>query len=695
MYTKYYFLTIFLLFTLASQILAQETDAYLWLEEIEGESALSFVTELNNATTTKLSSLPYYEEIYNNSITILNSNERIAFPSQIGAHIYNFWQDESHVRGVWRRTTKEAYTQGNPEWEILINVDSLSNAENRPWVFKGARANYPEYNTFLVLLSDGGTDANYVREFNVQTKQFVEDGFFLPNSKSRVFYISTDTLIVSSAFDSAELTESGYARRVVLWKRGADFSESTTIFTGQKTDVLCVGYSMRDNTTQYIFIDRRISFFSSETFVWISDSLVKLPLPLDCRKIGIHNNQLLIRLGSDWNNNNKTYTQGSLISLNFKDLLSGIFTISPLFVPNTESSISEIVMTQNHVLVNTLVQVSNQLLLYTYSNNNWESTVFKTPDIGTISIVSAERESDSFYFSYTNFLTPTTLYYADAHNKTYTEVASLPSFFSDDAFSVTQHFATSKDGTQIPYFIVACKNIEYTGKNPTLLYAYGGFEISVRPSYSAIVGKAWLEKGGVYVVANIRGGGEFGPQWHQAGLRENRQRVFDDFYAVSEELIQKKITSPSHLGIMGGSNGGLLVGVAFTQRPDLYNAVVCLVPLLDMRRYNTLLAGASWVDEYGNPDNPDDWAFIKKYSPYHNLSKDANYPVVFFSTSTRDDRVHPGHARKMAANMIDLGHEVFYYENIEGGHAGSSTNEQRAKSIALQYSYLYLMLGIQ
>jgi prolyl oligopeptidase len=401
---------------------------------------------------------------------------------------------------------------------------------------------------------------------------------------------------------------------------------------------------------------------------------------------------LIIELKSDWKINDIVYKQGALISANFTSLLKGEKQIQLIIEPDEFTSISGVSNTKNRLLIDLLTNVKNDLYSYAFENDKWTKIKIAAPDFGTISIGSADEFSDQFFVNFQNFLTPSSLYTADAVANSFKVLKSLPAFFDANKYKVMQYKAKSTDGTMVPYFVVASKTMEYNGNNPTLLYAYGGFEVASLPSYSALMGNAWLENGGVYVLANIRGGGEFGPKWHQAGLKEKRQNVYNDFHSVAEDLIQKKITSNQHLGIYGGSNGGLLVGVAFTQRPDLYHAVVCAVPLLDMKRYNKLLAGASWMGEYGDPDKPEEWAYIQKYSPYQNLQKGKNYPEVFFMTSTRDDRVHPGHARKMVAKMNEMGYKVFYYENTEGGHAGSSTNEQKAKSTALQYTYLLMKL---
>jgi prolyl oligopeptidase len=680
-------LLFFNLFTL----MAQE-DPYQWLEEVDGKKALEFVEKQNKISQDIVTKQKDYKDIYDKSLAVFNATDRIAYPSIYGDYIYNFWQDATHVRGIWRRTSKESFNSGNPTWETILDIDALSKKDNIKWVFKGANGLYPRYNRFLINLSKGGGDAVVIKEFDAVTKTFVLDGFSIPESKGSASYWNDDVLIVSSDFGPGTMTTSGYARQVKLWKRGELLQDAQLIFEGETTDVASGGYLGRDGDKKYLIVYQSPTFYTSKAYVIENDKLIPIDIPDNASGNGILNNQLIVSLKSDWNVNGTTYKQGSVVSIDFTSLLAGQKKMQLIFEPDAFSSVSEISMTKNFLLFNVLNNVKSELYTYFFKNENWIKSKVAAPDFGTIEIGATDRFSDAYFFTYQNFLTPTSLYAADANSNSVKTIKSLPFYFDSNKYKVEQFKATSKDGEKIPYFVIAAKNILLDGKNPTLLNAYGGFEVSEQPFYSGVTGQAWLEKGGVFVLANIRGGGEFGPKWHQAGLKEKRQNIYNDFHAVAENLIAKGITSNKHLGIQGGSNGGLLVGVAFTQRPDLYNAVVCQVPLLDMKRYNKLLAGASWMGEYGNPDIPEEWEFIKKYSPYQNLKKEAKYPEVFFMTSTRDDRVHPGHARKMAAKMIDMGHKIFYYENTEGGHGGSSTNEQRAKFVALYYSYLLMKL---
>ena len=686
-------LTFFLLILLGiSQGISAQEDQYQWLEDVDSKKSLDFVNAQNKATIDKLSKEKDYQTIYDKSLAVYNSSDRIEYPRILGKYIYNFWKDKDHERGIWRRSPIADYTNGKPTWETLIDIDALSKKDSIKWVFKGANGLYPQYNRFLILLSKGGGDAVVIKEFDPNSKQFIENGFYIDEAKGGASYVDENTLIISSNFGEGTMTSSGYPKQARVWKRGTLLKDAQIVYEGQTTDVGVWAEILLDGTTQYRVISRGITTFSSQTLVWMNNRIITLAIPEDASISGILNNQLIVQLRTDWTVNSKSYKSGTLISLNFTELLKGTQVITTVMEPDEFSSINEVLTTKNKLLINVLNNVNSQLYCLSFANQKWASQKVNAPEMGTISLVTSDELSDNYFYDFQNFITPSTLFAANASDNTSKAVKSLPAYFDASKYEVKQYKVKSKDGTLIPYFMVASKNIMFNGNNPTLVYAYGGFEVSSQPYYAATIGMAWLDNGGVYVLANIRGGGEYGPKWHQAGLKEKRQNVFNDLYAVTEDLITKKVSSPKHLGVMGGSNGGLLVGVAFTQRPDLYNAVVCQVPLLDMKRYNKLLAGASWMGEYGNPDIPAEWEYIQKYSPYQNLKKDMKYPEVFFATSTRDDRVHPGHARKMVAKMNDMGYKTYYYENTEGGHAGSSTNEQKAREIALEFSYLLMKL---
>jgi len=678
------------LFPISNQAQEKE-DPFLWLENVQGEKAMQWVETQNEKTVAELKKHPEFEEIKNEILEILNSKKRIAYPAIRGEYIYNFWQDASHERGIWRRTSLEEYLSDSPQWETVLDIDSLCKAEDEKWAYRGASFLYPDYDRCMLNLSRGGSDAVVIREFDLKKKQFIENGFYLPQAKGSVSWIDENILLVSTNFGEGTITTSGYPRIVKVWKRGTALEEARVWYEGKKDDMGVWGYVINSPERQYQVVRRSITFYTVQVFVRENGKLIQLDIPEDSNFGGFFQNQLLVQLKSDWKVGDTIYPQGALISIDYDHFLKGSRDFMVIAEPDERSSITFFRTTENYLLLNMLTNVKSTLFKYTLTNDSWKKEPVKAPDYGTIRIGSSDEFSDRYFFTYTNFLNPSTLYFV-SESEEIQKVKSLPHYFDGSNFTVQQYETASRDGTMIPYFVVAPKDMKNDGTNPTLLYAYGGFEIPMLPRYNATMGTSWLARGGVYVVANIRGGGEFGPKWHQAGLKENRQRVYNDFFAVSQDLIDKKITSPEHLGIMGGSNGGLLVGVAYTQRPDLYNAVVCSVPLLDMKRYNKLLAGASWMAEYGNPDIAEQWEYIKKYSPYQNLKESKDYPKVFFNTTTRDDRVHPGHARKMAAKMQDQGHPFFYFENTEGGHGSGVTHEQQALMTALEYVYLHTML---
>jgi len=670
-----------------------QNDPYLWLEEVEGPNALAWARGQNELSISALESHPLFEPIHERALEIYTSDDRIAYPSLMGGEIYNFWRDADHVRGIWRKATLKGYREDETDWDLILDVDALAEAENENWVWAGSNCRYPDYDRCLVGLSIGGADAAVRREFDLETREFVEDGFFVPESKSSIGWRDRDSVFYGPAFAPEDMTDSGYPRTVRLWQRGQAREDSELIFEGEKTDVASSGVRFWDGDDYYDLIIRVPDFFSRHYFRYVDGEVRRINVPDDADLAGMLDGQLLVELKSDWEVDGKTYPQGALVAGPMASFETGEPELAVVFQPGARSSISGVTTTENTIVVNVLDNVVSRLLRFTHGEQGWTSTPLDVPELGSISVVTADDKSDRLFYNYTGFLTPSTLFEADAMENRHNEVRSEPAWFDSAGMEVAQYQATSADGERIPYFVVTPKGYEADGENPTLIGAYGGFEVSRTPFYSGVTGSAWLERGGVYVLANIRGGGEFGPKWHQAALKENRQRAFDDLIAVSEDLIARNITSSEHLGIQGGSNGGLLVGAVMVQRPELFDAVVCQVPLLDMKRYHKLLAGASWMAEYGDPDDPGQWSYIGEYSPYQNVSAEAEYPRAFFTTSTRDDRVHPGHARKMVAKMLDQGHDVLYYENIEGGHGGAANLKQRAYLSALIFAYLHARLA--
>jgi prolyl oligopeptidase len=618
---------------------------------------------------------------------IITSEDRIPYPSTRGDVVYNFWTDTEHPRGIYRRTSLESYLSGAPAWETVLDIDALVEEEGVPWAYRGMSCLGPEHRRCMVNLSRGGSDATEAREFDLVEARFVEGGFFLPEAKSSLGWVNDSTLLVATDWGEGSLTTSGYARIAKVWRRGTSLESARTLYEGDPEDVAVFVGSIETTEGTQPVVEHRPSFFQGTLHLLRDGSLVPLDVPMDADP-GLVGDQLTVYVRDPWTVGGRTYATGSIIAMKLDEFLEGSRDFQVVIEPGPRMTVQGGTPTKDYLLVNVLDNVRGQLWKYRLDGEAWIGERVEAPDMGSVGPVDVDIHSNRFFFTYSSFIQPTTLYIHHDDGRI-EEVRRMPAMFDAEGLVIEQYEAESPDGTAVPYWVVRSRDIEMDGTNPTLLYGYGGFEISRTSSYAATVGKAWLERGGVYAVANIRGGGEFGPAWHRSALKEHRQRAYDDFLAVAEDLIARGFTSPRHLGIQGGSNGGLLTGVAMTQRPDLFGAVIINVPLLDMRRYNKLLAGASWMAEYGNPDIPEEWAYISRYSPYHNVHPDRDYPRPLLTTTTRDDRVHPGHARKMTARMLSQGHEVLYYENTEGGHGSGVTPEQRARMEALRYIYLW------
>ncbi len=659
-------------------------DPYIWLEEVEGDSALNWVREQNRKTVDVLEQDSRFAQFEQEALHIYEAKDKLAYGRIRGDYIYNFWQDESHVRGVWRRSLLQSYLNNTPDWEVILDIDVLAEKEGENWVYKGTTGLPPTYNRFLIQLSRGGKDAVVVREFDMTTRQFISDGFEVPEAKSDVAWISEDQVFLATDFGSGSMTESGYPATLRIWNRGESLQESEEIASVNHEDLGVWGWSSFYNNGSYKLVSKAKDFWSHEIFLMNDQNgLDKLDIPLDVKFRGIWQNQICMILRSDW----RGHTAGSFVAM---DLITQ--KTSEVFVPDSRSSISDDNMTDMHILLTIQEDVIDKVYRASFSKGSWKLEDMSLPYGGTISIMSTNIKHSDFFYTYNDLITPVTLgYFANAESDPQV-IRQSPARFDSEGLKVTQKFAISKDGTRVPYFLVMNPDIPRDGSNPTLLYGYGGFEVSEKSEYWSKTGKLWLEKGGVFALANIRGGGEYGPAWHQAALKTNRHKSYEDFFAIAEDMIESGITSPQKLGIMGGSGGGLLVGAAFTMRPDLFGAVVSQVPLLDMMRYHKLLAGASWMGEYGDPDDPVEGAYLQAHSPYHLLSSDQSYPKVMFTTSTKDDRVHPGHARKMVARMMEQGHPVMYYENMEGGHAAGANLKQYATMASIEMTYLHRML---
>lgn len=674
---------------LSALLPAQADDPYLWLEEVNGEKALEWVKTVNGESRSRLEAVPGYQEAYGRILKVLDSRERIPFATRLGGYLYNFWRDADHPRGVYRRTSLEEYRKEKPAWEVILDVDQLAKTENENWVYSGMSHLYPDYNRALVHLSRGGADAAVVREFDIVSKSFVKGGFELPEAKSNISWRDHDSVYVGTDFGPGSMTSSGYPRLAKIWKRGTPLNAAEMILEVPETSMAASAGRMFSEDGHLDFMVESKSFYSRDYYIFNEGKWQKIDLPEDMELSGYFRKNILLQPKTDWVIGDRTFKGGAILVCPLAGLLAGKPDPTVLIEPGERLSISSVDITRSTILVSVLDNVVGKLIQFTPgSDGKWQRREVAVPENGSISVFNTDEKDDDYFLTFTGYLNPPALFMVPAATGKLELLKSQPAFFDAAPFKVSQLQARSADGTMIPYFLVMAKDAKLDGRNPTLLYGYGGFEVSMTPGYSGSLG-VWLEKGGVYVVANIRGGGEFGPSWHQAALKKNRHKAFEDFIAVAEDLVQRKVTAPSHMAIQGGSNGGLLVGAVFVKRPELFNAVVCQVPLLDMKRYTKLLAGASWAAEYGDPDDPEMWRYIETYSPYHNVRKGITYPTVFFTTSTRDDRVHPGHSRKMVARMKEQGHSVLYYENIEGGHGGAANNEQRARMAALGYAFLF------
>ncbi|WP_409428147.1 prolyl oligopeptidase family serine peptidase [Mycobacterium sp. SMC-11] len=665
-------------------------DPYLWLEDVTGEQALDWVRAHNDPTVDEFAG-DDFEAMRATAREVLDTDARIPYVRRRGEYLYNFWRDATNPRGLWRRTTLDSYRTDNPEWDVVIDLDELARTDDENWVWGGANVIEPHHTRALISLSRGGSDAVVVREFDMATREFVGPdghGFELPEAKTRIGWEDDDTVLVGTDFGADSLTESGYPRMVKRWRRGQDLAQAETVFTGSATDVVVAAGRDRTPGFERTMVSRAIDFFNDEVYELREGELIRIDAPTDA-SVSVHRQWLLIDLRTDWVTGTATYRAGSLLAADYDEFLAGTAQCSVIFEPDAHTALHHYAWTRDRLILVTLHDVASRVEVV--RPGDWQrQPIAEVPANTNTVIAAADDTGDEIFLDSSGFDRPSRLLHGPVDG-TLTEIKSAPAFFDADGLDVNQYFATSKDGTAIPYFVVRPANA--TGA--TLLGGYGGFEVARTPGYDGVLGRLWLERGGTYVLANIRGGGEYGPGWHTQAMRAGRHLVAEDFAAVATDLVDRGITRVEQLGAVGGSNGGLLMGIMLTAYPHLFGALVCQVPLLDMRRYHLLLAGASWVAEYGDPDDPDEWDFISKYSPYQNISADADYPPVLITTSTRDDRVHPGHARKMTAALQDAGHRVWYYENIEGGHGGAADNAQAAFKSALSFSFLWRMLGKQ
>ncbi len=659
------------------------SDPYLWLEEVEGERALDWVRAQSADCLAELEGDPRFEAIFENAKRILTAPERIPYVSHENARVHNFWQDDVNVRGVLRSTTLESYRTAEPVWETVLDIDKLARDEGEDWVYAGRDWLKPDHDRFLIWLSRGGSDAVVLREFKMATREFVADGFHLPEGKQGASWLDRDTVLVTTGHGGGGLNTSGYPRTARIWCRETPVEDAELVYEGPEDDALLYTFVSVRPEGRHAFVIRYPDFFTQQILrVHDTGPAQALPLPRDVQLECVFKEHLIVSLRRDWAVKERLWKSGSVVAVGLEDLFAGT-PAAPETVANAPAngSIEQVSGLRDALLISVLDNVTGRLVRITLGDDGWAADTVGLPDDGAVHVSATDTFADLALINHEGFLTPPTLFLAP-EGEPAEPIKQLPRQFDAAPFDVQQHFAVSADGTRIPYFLINGRNASSDGDTPTVLYGYGGFEASMTANYVGPYVQTWLENSGAWVVANIRGGGEYGPDWHKAALKENRQRAFDDFIAVAEDLVARGVTSPRRLGIYGGSNGGLLVGAVMVQRPELFRTVACAVPLLDMLRYHKLLAGASWMGEYGDPDIPAERAFIEKYSPYQNVKRDADYPKVFFFTSTKDDRVHPGHARKMAAKMKEQGHDILYYENVDGGHSSAADQIERARRSA-------------
>ncbi|SEG14845.1 prolyl oligopeptidase [Bryocella elongata] len=666
-------------------------DPYKWLEDVNGARSMDWVKSQNARTLKALEADPHYQPMFDDALKIAEDPHRLPLPMMVGDWVFNFWRDAAHPHGLLRRTTRSDYATAEPHWQTIIDVDALGVKEGVKWVWHGMQCLYPGNEYCMVELSAGGEDAASLREFNLKTGSWVADGFTLPRSKQSVAWKDKDTLLLSRDWGAGTMTTSGYPFVVKEWKRGTPLDSAKEIYRGQASDMDVSPRTMHDARGHtLVVVERRPSFFEVETWVVTAGGLKRLAIPKKAELSGLLDGRLLVTVREDWSAGGASFSKGSLVEMKIADVLRDPEHLKPavVFAPTKDEFLGDVATTRGYAVLTTLDHVQGRASIYRPTATGWTKQPLDVPENVTVDLVDTSNTDDAFYLEITGFLTPPTLQLGDAAKGTMMLAKSGPTLFDASKDAVEQRYATSKDGTQVPYFIVHRKDMKLDGTNPTLLDAYGGFEVSETPSYSGNIGKLWLERGGVYVRANIRGGGEFGPAWHEAGLNVHRQRIYDDFYAVAGDLMTTKVTGPAKLGILGGSNGGLLMGVEFEQHPAMWKAVVIQVPLLDMLNFEHIEAGASWVGEYGSVKVPEQRAFLASISPYQNLKADGKYPEPLIFTTTKDDRVGPEHARKFAAEMEGFHLPFYYYEEIEGGHAAGADLKEEARTWAITYTYL-------
>jgi prolyl oligopeptidase len=673
---------------------APDDDPYLWLEEIDGERALAWVDAQNAATLAQFGDARFAAD-RDALATIFDRPDNIPLIARRGAKVSNFWKDAEHPRGLWRTTSLDSFRGEQPDWEILLDLDALAAKEGEDWTWSGAATIPGSHDRAILMLSRGGADAVVLREFDLAAHDFVPGGFALPEAKGGASWLDRDTLLLSSALGKDMATSSGYARTVRLWRRGTDPLAARIIFETSADEMAVWADLDRETGEERLVFVERVGFFDAN--VWIGDRSgpkTRIDVPTDA-SVEWHRGWLAVKRRTAWTIADETYPPDTVLGISFPSFLAGDRRFTKLFEPAERRALQGFFWSGGRLHLSILDNLKPVFEALTPSGAGWSrERITGPPDIGVANVwpldVRIEESNGDLLGSAQDPLTPPSLYLIPP-GSTPQLLKLAPQTFDPSGLAVTRHEATSQDGTRIPYVQVGPPG--ETGDAPVHLSGYGGFRISQLPYYNSVVGKLWLERGGTSVVANIRGGGEFGTTWHEAGRREGKRASHDDFAAVAADLVQRGVTNAGRIAAEGGSNGGILITNMLTRYPERFGALFCTIPLIDMRRYAKLHAGASWIAEYGDPDNPDDWEFLKEISAYHAAVPGRPYPRILIATSRRDDRVHPGHARKMAAKLQAMGYEAYFYEPAAGGHGYGKDNRERASFTALGYNFLRRAIG--
>ncbi|HEX5210008.1 MAG TPA: prolyl oligopeptidase family serine peptidase [Steroidobacteraceae bacterium] len=678
---------------------AADPNPYLWLTQIHGKKALTWVEAQNGRSDLALEGDATYARDRSQIMDVLNANTRIPRGELDHGWVLNFWQSAAHVRGIWRRARIADYARKAPRWQTLLDVDQLDSRMHQNWVWHGADCT-AAFDRCLVRLSPGGGDAAEIREYDPRTRSFVAGGFEVPVAKGGAMYLNPDTVLVATDFGPGTMTPSSYPRIVKLWRRGEPLASAKTLFEGRPDDMSVTPYVFRGPYGSVAVIERRPSFFEADYYVVGADGTTRrIPVPQDAQIEGVTQGQLILTLQNAWTVDGRTIGKGALVAFPVMafERTGGTQPVSVLYTPGPHAMIDEVSTGRDAVYASVYEDVTGSIREFRPGRPDWSDMRLALPRGGSTSIVSTNDWGPQAYFSFESFLEPPSLY-AYGGSGSPTLIKAQPTVFDGRDMSVSQYWASSHDGTKVPYFLIRPRKAQ--GAIPTILYGYGGFQLSLTPWYwndghkPLDAGETWLSHGGAIAVANIRGGGEFGPAWHQAALKYHRQRAYDDFEAVAADIERRNLSTPKQLGIVGASNGGLLVSTVMVERPDLFGAVVCQRPLIDMLRYTHYGAGASWVGEYGDPADPKMAAYIRTYSPFQNVKQGVAYPPILFIAETTDDRVTPVFARMMAAKMEAQGHDVLFNEATEGGHGPGATHAEEAQYWALAYTFFAKRLGL-